>query len=574
MKNQNIAKIFYKIADYFRAEEVSFKPQAYEKAGLVLESLKQDIGEIYKNQGLKGLEKISGIGKSTAQKIEEYITTGKIKLVEELEKKMPIDIEDIISVEGVGPKKAKVLYQKLGITNLKQLEQAAKNNKIASLFGFGEKVQKNILEGINFLKRDKGRFLLGEVLLMTDEILKRLKKLKEIDQISLAGSIRRRKETIGDVDVLITTRQKNHYKKIMDYFVSLPGVLKVWSKGTTKSSVRMDQGIDVDIRVIAKKSYGSALQYFTGSKDHNIFLRKIAIDKKLKLNEYGLFQEKKMIAGWEEKDIYEKLGMPWIEPELRENTGEIEAALKNKLPNLVEEKDIKGDLHCHTNWSGGENTILEMVEVAKKKKYEYIGISDHTKFLRIENGLDEKGLIKQGKEIKKINQKESSFYILHGCEANILNDGSIDIRDDVLEKLDFVIAGIHSNLKMGKKEMTERIIKAIKNPNVNIVSHPTGRILKKRDEYQIDFNQILRAAKQYNVILEINSYPKRLDLNDKNIKITKEAGVKMIINTDAHHKDHLSFIHYGIAQARRGWAEKKDIINTLSLDKLLKYFQK
>lgn len=570
MKNQEIASIFYKIADYLEMDEVAFKPYAYRKAAEVLGGMEEDVKEIYKRGGKAALEKIPGVGKNIAEKIEEYLKTGKIKYYEQFKKKTPINLEEIIGVEGMGPKRAKILYQKLEIRNLKDLEEAAKAHKIAPLFGFGEKTEKNILEGIKFLKRSKGRFLLGEILPRVKEILERLKSSKEIDQISPAGSVRRMKETIADIDILVTTKNP---KKVMDFFVQLPGVIKVWGKGSTKSSVRMKQGFDVDLRVLKKKSYGSALQYFTGSKEHNIATRRIAINKGLKLNEYGLFRGKKMIAGWNEIGVYKALGLSWIEPELRENQGEIEAALKGKLPKIISYKDIKGDLHCHSNWDGGVNSIETMAKAAKDLGYQYLGISDHTKFLRIEHGLDEKKLSAQRKEIDKLNEKLKDFKILQGAEVNILNDGSIDIKDEALKKLDYALAGVHSSFKMEKDKMTERIIQAIKNPNIDIISHPTGRILKRRDEYQIDFDKILRAAKEYNVVLEINSFPERLDLNDQNIRRAKEAGVKMIINTDSHRKDQLRFIELGIAQARRGWAGKEDIINTQPLGKLLKFFK-
>ncbi|MGB9743464.1 MAG: DNA polymerase/3'-5' exonuclease PolX [Minisyncoccales bacterium] len=574
MINQELARIFNEIANYLEMEGVAFKPYAYQKAALALETLEEDVKEIYQKAGRPALEKIPGVGKSIAEKIEEYLKTGKIRYYEQLKKKIPVNITELVAVEGLGPKKVKVLYEKLGIRNLKDLEKAAKAHQIASLFGFGEKTEKNILQGIAFLKKSKGRFLLSEIFPQVEEILSQLKTVKEIDQINVAGSLRRMKETIGDVDILITTKNP---QKIMDFFVSLPGITKVWMKGPTKSSVRLKQGFDIDLRVIKKKSYGSALQYFTGSKEHNIVLRKIAIEKGLKLNEYGLFKDKKMIAGWHEAGIYKVLGLAWIEPELRENQGEIEAAQKNQLPKIIGYEDIKGDLHCHCDWNGGANSIAEIAEMAQKMGYEYVGIADHTKFLRIEHGLDEKQLELRNKEIDQINEKlkikNLKLKILRGCEANILNDGSIDIKDETLKKLDFVIAGIHSNFKMTRGKMTERIIRAMKNPHVDIISHPTGRILKRRDEYQIDFDKILRAAKTTRTILEINSYPERLDLNDKNIRQAKEAGVKMIINTDAHHIDQLRFIKFGIAQARRGWAEKDDIVNCWPLEKLIKYFK-
>jgi len=593
VKNQEIAKIFYEIADYLEMEGVAFKPYAYQKAAITLETLEEDVEEIYKKGGIKALEEIPGVGESIALKIEEYLKTGRIKGYEKLKKKTPINLEEIIAVEGMGPKKAKVLYQKLGIRNLKDLEKTARAHKIASLFGFGEKTEKNILEGIAFLKRSKGRFLLGEILPKVKEVYEKFKSLKEVEKIDPAGSVRRMKETIGDVDFLVISKNP---EKVMDFFVSLPGVIKIWGKGTTKASIRMKEGFDMDIRVVPDRSYGSALQYFTGSKEHNIATRKIAIDRGFKLSEYGLFRGSKMIAGADEKEIYQKLGMEWIPPEMRENQGEIEAASERKLPKIIGYKDIKGDLHCHSKWDGGANSIEEIAEAAMKMDYQYIGIADHTKFLRIEHGLDEKKLELQKKEIEKLNSKfrirpqpisnglgrpaliqgrwrNSKFRILQGCEANILSDGLIDIKDEALKKLDFVIAGIHSNFKMEKSKMTERIIRAMKNPNVDIISHPTGRILKRRDEYQIDFDKILRVAKETGTILEINSFPERLDLNAENIRRAKEAGVKMVINTDSHHKDQLRFIEFGIAQARRGWAEKEDIINTQPLGKLLSFFK-
>jgi len=572
MKNQELAKIFYEIADYLTMDQIAFKPYAYQKAADALAGMEEDVENIYKRGGLKELENIPGVGKSIAEKIEEYLKTGKMQYYQSFKKRLPLNLEEIIAVEGMGPKRAKLLYQKLGIRNLRDLEKAAKSHKIASLAGFGEKTEKNILEGIVFLKRSKGRFLLGEILPEVKEILDKLKSLKEVEQISAAGSVRRMKETIGDVDILITAKNP---KKVMDFFAKLPGITKIWGKGTTKSSIRLKEGFDVDLRVVAKKSFGSALQYFTGSKEHNIVLRRIAIEKGMKLNEYGLFRGKKMVAGWYENGIYKALGLSWIEPELREDQGELEAAQKGKLPKIIGYHDIKGDLHCHTSWNGGANTIESMAKTAQDVGYNYIGIADHTKFLRIEHGLDERDLLNQRKEIDKLNLKfkSSGFRILQGCEANILSDGSIDIKDEVLKKLDFVIAGVHSAFKMEKDKMTERIIRAMRNPNVDIISHPTGRILKRRDEYLTDFDRILKVAKETKTILEINAWPERLDLNDRNIKKAKEAGVKMVINTDSHDKSHMRFMEFGIAQARRGWAEKSDIINSQPLVKLLKHFK-
>jgi len=571
MDNHEIAKIFYEIATYLEMKDIAFKPQAYEKAALSLETLSEDVENIYKKGGLNALKEIPGIGENLAEKIVEYLKTGKIKEHQALRKKMPVNLEELIGVEGIGPKMVRDLYKNLKIKNLKDLEKAAKAGKIRDLPHFGLKTEQNILEGIAFLKRSKGRFLLGEILPTVYEIIDKLKSLKEVKEITEAGSVRRRKETIGDVDILITS---SNPKKVVDYFVTMPSIIKVWGKGPTKASIRLREGFDVDLRVLPEKQFGSALQYFTGSKEHNIVLRKIAIEKGLKLSEYGLFRGLKMIAGKTEKEVYKALGMDYPEPELRENQGEIEAAQKNKLPKIIGYKDILGDLHCHSNWDGGNNSIEEMAKAAQKMGYQYIGISDHTKFLRIEHGLNEKQLSQQRKEIDAANRKLQSanrkFKILQGCEANILADGSIDISDEALAKLDFVIAGVHSQMKMPKEKMTERIISAMKNPNMDVISHPTGRILKQRDEYEVDFDEILKAAKKTNTVLEINSSPARLDLKDVYIKKAKEAGVKMVITTDSHHQEQLRFIEYGIAQARRGWAEKKDIINCWPMEKMLK----
>ena len=602
MKNEEIANIFYKISNFLSTKDSGFRPFIYKRAADVLLSLEKDAGDIYKDGGVKALEKVHGIGKSLALKIEEFIKTGKIKYFEDLKKKLPINLEELISVEGLGPRKARILYQRLKIKNIKDLEKAAKTHKIASLFGFGEKTERNILDGISFLKRDKGRFLLGKIMPQVEEIYNELKNLKEVKNISIAGSLRRMKETIGDADILVSVNSLKgsaltnaSADAITNFFVSMPNIVKIWAKGATKSSIRMKAGFDVDLRIVPEKSFGSALQYFTGSKEHNIFTRRIAMEKGLKLNEYGLFRGSKMIAGKNEENVYKAIGLPWIAPELRENEGEIEAALNGKLPKIIKLSDIKGDLHCHSNWDGGENSIEEMAKYAKELGYEYIGISDHTKFLRIENGLNEKQLLEQKEEIEEINKKfsafvpsrfqrdgtsadkqvlSSKFQVLHGCEANIMPDGSIDIKDEVLAQLDYVIAGVHNALKQEKSKMTERIIRAMKNPNVDIISHPTGRLVGSRDEYQIDFDKILQTAKETGTILEINSSPYRLDLKDSYIRRAKNKAVKMIINTDSHQKEQLNLMKYGVAMACRGWAEKEDIVNTNSLGNLLKFFKK
>ncbi len=558
MVNQEIAKIFREIGKILEMKEVAFKPQAYYRAALAIESLQEDLLDLWTRGGKKALKEIPGIGQNLAEKIEEFLLTGKIKEHQLLKKSLPVDVVGLTQIEGVGPKLVKRLYKELGIRTLQDLEQAAKKHLIQKLEGFGPKKEQNILEGIEFLKKSKGRVLLGEILPTVQNIKSKLEKLKEVQAIEVVGSFRRKKETVGDVDILVVSSNPD---KVMDFFCNMPGVVKVWGRGPTKASVHLKEGFDMDLRVVERESYGAALQYFTGSKEHNIAVRKIAISKGFKLNEYGLFKGKERIAGLTEQEIYQALGMQVPPPEIREDQGEIELALKGSLPKLIEIGDIKGDLHVHSNWDGGEHSIEELAQKAQDLGYEYLGISDHTKFLKIEKGLDEKQLTAQSEEIKKLNLKFKSrnlkFRILHGCEANILKTGAVDISDEALAKLDYVIAGVHSHMNLTEKEMTDRIIRAMKNPNVDIISHPTGRLLQRRDPYQLDFEKILKVARDTGTILEINSSPQRLDLPDRFIKLAKAMGVKMIINTDTHQLHHFSYMELGVAQARRGWAEKK-----------------
>ena len=573
MRNQEIAKLFYDLARFLEIDGVAFKPYAYQRAAASLEGLKEDVADMYRRGGKETLQEIPGVGKNIAFHIEEYLKKGKITDLERFKKRLPVKMDELLRVEGLGPKKIKVLYQKLGIKDIKTLEKAVKKHEIAPLFGFGQKTEQNIVQGLEFLKQNKGRVLLQKITPVAKEVLEKLKALQGVERASLAGSLRRGKETIGDVDFLVASDKP---EKIMDFFVALPGVKKVWGKGGTKASVHMAAGFDMDLRVVPEKSYGAALQYFTGSQAHNILTRKLAIDKGLKLSEYGVFKGSKMIAGKTEQEVYKAIGLPYIEPELREDQGEIDAALQGKLPTLVTLKDIKGDLHCHSNWNAGQHSIEVMAKTAMEKGYEYIGISDHSKTLKIENGLNEKQLLDQHKAIEKINAKflasGRKFRVLHGVEADVLKDGSIDIDDKVLKQLDYVIASVHLNTKMEKPQMMARIEKAMKNPHVDIIGHPTGRIVNQRDEYQIDMDRLLKIAKETGIILEINSSA-RLDLRDFYIRRAKAEGVKMIINTDSHHKDQMDLMPYGVAQARRGWSECSDIINTLPAEKLLEYFK-
>lgn len=580
MKNLELSQIFYQMSEFLEMKEDGFRARAYSKVARVLESMEKDVEEIYRAGGSRALEEIPGVGKGIAEKIEEYLKTRKIKYYQKLKKESPVDVEALSRIEGIGPKKIKFLYQKLSVKNLKDLEKAAKAGKIAKLDGFGAKSEKNILQAIAFAKASKGRFLLGKILPMVRGIISQLKELEEVGKVSAAGSIRRMKETVGDVDILVTSAKP---KKVMDFFVRTPGIVKVWAKGPTRSSIRLKGGLDCDLRVIKRESFGAALQYFTGSKDHNILTRRLAIKKGLKLNEYGVFPAKggpasggrqKRIAGKNEKEVYRSIGLPYIEPELRTNSGEIEAALQNKLPKIIGYGDIKGEAQCHTDWSDGAETVAAMAQAAKKMGYQYIVITDHAGFLRIAGGLDEKGLLKQMAEIDKVGKKVSGIRILKGAEVDIKMDGGLAIKDEVLAKLDVVIAAVHSGFKISKKDMTERLLRAINNPQVDIVAHPTGRVIGRREGYQFDFDKVFKAAKKTKTALEINAYPDRLDLRDVDIRQAIKTGVKLTIGTDAHNSSGLRMMELGVAQARRGWAEKKDILNTGSLNSFLQYFQK
>jgi DNA polymerase (family X) len=568
MTNQEIAKILGEIAIYLEMQGVAFKPRAYEKAAEAIVGLDKDLIQIHKVGGLKALEDISGIGPSIGEKIEEILKTGRLKYYDQLKKKMPVNVSELTAIEGVGPKHVKTLYKKLKIKNLADLEKAARAGKIRKLEGFGEKSEFNILKGIEFLRKSGNRFVLGLIMPQIREIEFRIKNLKEVEELVVAGSIRRRKETVGDADILVISKNPN---PIMDYFVAMPEVAHVYAHGETKSAVKLKNGLDVDIRVVPEKSYGAALNYFTGSKDHNVELRRIAIENGWKLSEYGLFKGKKQIAGRNEEGLYKKLGLSYIDPELREMTGEIEAARSGKLPRLVGYGDLRGDLQVQTNWTDGANSIEEMAEEAIKAGLEYIAITDHTKRLAMTRGLDERRIKKQWLEIDKLNKKfAGKIKILKGTECDILKDGSMDLPDEILAECDVVGASVHSLFNLSKKDQTERIKRAMSNPNVDIIFHPTGRVINRREAYQVDMDELISYAKITKTVMEIDAYPDRADLRDEHIKKCVESGVKMSIDSDAHAVGHFQYLEYGIAQARRGWAEKKDIINAWPLEKMLK----
>ena len=570
MKNKEISGILFKISELLNiSNENKFKIRAYERAAQEIESLASPIEDI-----IKSGTKLPGIGDGLTEKIREYLDTGKIKYLDELESQLPEGLLQIIQVPGVGPKKAKLLFDKLGITGVDKLYEFAKAGKLRELPGFGEKTEQNILSGIEFRQKTKGRILLDEADGLADAIISRLKKNRAVKQISAAGSLRRKKETIGDIDILCAA-EKGNEEKIIDEFTRLPEVSKVSAKGTAKSSIITRSGIQADLRVVDSSQYGAAMQYFTGSKEHNVLLREYAVRKGYSINEYGIFKsdnKNKAVGGEKEEDIYKVLKLQYIPPELRENRGELEAAKSNQLPVLVQNKDIKGDMHVHSTYSDGHNTIEEIANKAEQLGYEWVIICDHSQSLRVAHGLSETDLRRKIDEIRNINKK-SKIKVLAGTEVDILSDGSIDYPDSALKELDFVICGIHTGFKQSEQQIADRVKKAFSNRYVHSMSHPSGRLLLARDAYAVDINKLIEYASAEGVALEINAHPQRLDLSDIYCKKAKETGVKFTVGSDAHYVNDMEYMKYGIFTAQRGWLEKNDIINTLLYSELLKFLR-
>lgn len=565
MKNQNIAKIFNEIAELLELKgENAFRIRAYRRAAQNIDGLSKDVASLSDEE----LTSVPGIGKDLANKIREYIETGRIAKHEELKKEIPGGVLDLLRVPGLGPKKAKQFYDALGIKGIDELEAAVKSGRLKGLPGIQAKTEENILQGIALLKRGAGRRPLGRVLPLAEDIIRRMKESVPVEKIEVAGSIRRMKDTVKDIDILTTAKKP---AAVMDAFVKLPYTARVLALGETKSSIITDDGIQVDLRVVEEDSFGAALQYFTGSKQHNIKLRELAVRAGLKLNEYGVFKETegRRIGGRTEEEVYKALKMPWIPPELREDTGEIEAGLEGRLPALVTVEDIKGDLHVHTNWSDGSHDLEVVVEAARKKGYHYIAITDHTKGLGVAHGLDEMRLKDEMRLIDATNNRLVGFRVLKGTEIDIRSDGSLDLSDETISGLDIVVASIHSGFKQSKEQITKRLISAIRNPYVIVIAHPTGRLIGERDSYAVDIDAVLREAARYGVAMEINAYPLRLDLNDQHIKMAMEYGVPLVINTDTHITSQMDFMPYGVAVARRGWVEKRNVLNALEIDGII-----
>jgi len=596
-KNSEVAKILREIAFILQTEEekdsepnVIFKIRSYNRAAEEIQNLSSDISDIYEKEKLKGLLKIPSIGKAIATKLEEFLTTGTINYYEELKEKLPVDVSQFLGLEGIGPKTIKTLYASLGVKSIADLEKAALEGKIRKVPGFSQRKEELIFKKIQFFRKGRGRLLIGEVYPLVKRIEDRLLGFTGVKQAVAVGSFRRMKETIGDIDYLVSAMSEREGDNIIHFFVNMPEVNEVSGRGSTKAFVKLNNGIDADLLVVPKESFGAAMQYFTGSKEHGVAMRKIAISKGLRLNEWGVFDKlDHRVAGATEEGVYQALGLEWIPPEMRENKGEIELAKIRKdgnekkernsmLPQLIDFDDLKGDLQVHSSSTDGTMTIEEMALNARDNfALSYIAISDHTKSLRLTNGLDEKQLLNQANTIADLNDrikmnnnnKNKDFRILSSAEVNILKEGSLDISNNVLDKLDIVGAAIHSHFSLPIELQTARLIDAARNPSIDIIFHPTGRIINRREGYPVNIPKLIEIANESNTILEIDAHYDRLDLKDDFIRMAVKNNVKLVIDSDAHHALHFAFLRFGIGQARRGWAKKSDISNTLSAKELL-----
>jgi DNA polymerase (family X) len=618
--NAEIANILRKISFLLEMETggksdvtnktINFKTRAYNRAADQIENLSLNMEMLYRAEGIDGLLKMPSIGKAIASKVEEYLKTGEIQYYNQLKSNFPLNLDEFLGLEGIGPKTLKLIYDKLKVKNLDDLQKAASGGKIRMIDGFSQKKEEAILKKINLYLESKNRFLLGEVYPLVRQIEKYLSELDGVKKAIAVGSFRRMKETIGDVDYLVVS---NSPQKVIESFVHMPEVKEVLGKGSSKAFVKLNNGIDSDLLVVPEESYGAALQYFTGSKEHGIALRKLSQSKGLRLNEWGLFTSSDSmegkVAGLTEEGIYQKLGLEWVPPEMRENKGEIELAKRerekgddskgsSRLLQLVGYGDLKGDLQVHTSNTDGKMTIEEMAYYAKEGfGLDYIAITDHTKSLKITKGLDEEQILNQANKIAELNDKikngslfsehahkenstfasndgrqesdGAAFSVLSSAEVNILRDGTLDISNNVLDKLDMVGAAIHSGFSLPIETQTQRLVAAAQNPSVDIIFHPTGRIINKRNGYPVNIPKIIETAKDTNTILEIDAHYDRLDLKDEYVKMAVEGDVKLVIDSDAHHPIHYAFLKLGIAQARRGWATKNDILNTLCVQNLL-----
>jgi len=579
MENVEIAHLLSKYADLLEIQgEGRFRVLAYRNAARTIESLSQPVAQlIAEGKDLKTL-KLPGVGERMAEHIEEIIETGTLQALKVLRKEIPATLDELLEVEGLGPKRTKQLYETLGISSVKQLEQAIASGKVESLPGFGKKSVEKIRQAIQNLAKRPKRFKLLDADQLVRSLIEYLREGGNIEQLEVAGSYRRRMETVGDIDILAAS---DNAKPVMQRFQTYPEVERVIAAGTTRGTVILRSGLQVDLRILPQRSYGAALHYFTGSKAHNIAVRTLGVERGLRISEYGIFrvpkgkkaeevgiEEGERIGGATEQDVFRSVDLDWVPPELREDRGEIQAAQKHMLPDLIALDDIRGDLHLHSKWTDGNSTILEMVRACKERGYQYCAITDHSKAVRVAGGLNAEGFKRQREEIEQAREKVPGITVFTGCEVDILPDGSLDLPDDLLDKLDVVVAAVHSKMDMPQSEMTQRVLKALAQPAVNILAHPTGRLINQREPFAIDLERIFHAAKEHDIAVELNAQPDRLDLNDRHLLRAREIGVKIAISTDAHSTGQLQFMSYGIGQARRGWLEKRHVLNAMTRTQL------
>ncbi len=579
MENVEIAHLLSQCADLLEIQgEGRFRVLAYRNAARTIESLSQPVTQlIAEGKDLKKL-KLPGIGKSMAEHVEEIVKTGTLQALKVLRKEIPATLDELLEIEGLGPKRTKQLYETLGISSVKQLEQAIASGKVEPLPGFGKKSVEKIRQAIQNLAKRPKRFKLLDADQLVRTLIEYLREGGNIEQLEVAGSYRRRMETVGDIDILAAS---DNAKPVMQRFQTYPEVERVIAAGTTRGTVILRSGLQVDLRILPRRCYGAALHYFTGSKTHNIAVRTLGAERGLRISEYGIFrvpkgkkaeevgiEEGERIGGAKEEDVFQAVDMDWVPPELREDRGEIQAAQKHKLPDLMALEDIRGDLHLHSKWTDGKSTILEMVRACKERGYQYCAITDHSKAVRVAGGLSAEDFKRQREEIEQVRAKVRGITVFTGCEVDILPDGSLDLPDDLLDKIEVVVAAVHSKMDMAQSEMTKRVLKALAHPAVNILAHPTGRLINQREPFAIDLERIFHAAKEHDMAVELNAQPNRLDLNDRHLLRAREIGVRIAINTDAHSTEQLHFMKYGSDQARRGWLEKRHVLNAMTRPQL------
>jgi DNA polymerase (family 10) len=568
--NAEVAEVFARIADLLEIRrENPFRVRAYRQAALTVGGLSRSVADMAARG--EELSDLPGIGKDLEGKIREMVETGGLTLLRELERELPPELPRLMKVAGLGPRRVRLLYEALGVESLDGLEKAAREGRIHGLKGFGEKTEMRILEEVKGVKSAGERVSIAAADEVARHLMAYLGKVKGVKKVAAAGSYRRRKETVRDLDVLVTAAKGS---RVMERFSEYEDVKRVLSKGGTRSTVLLRSGFQVDVRVVPDESYGAALCYFTGSKAHNIAVRKLGVKRNLKINEYGVFRGRRRIAGRTEEEVYRQVGLPYIEPELRENMGEIEAARERKLPRLVDLKDIRGDLHAHTKLTDGRMGLEEMAEGARERGYEYLAITEHSKRVTVARGIDAKKLALHIKAIERLNARLRGMSLLKGIEVDILEDGSLDLPDGILKELDLVVAAVHYKFNLPRERQTERIVRAMDNPLVTVLAHPTGRLIGERPPYEVDMERLMLAASKRGCHMELNAYPDRLDLTDTHARMAKEMGVMVAVSTDAHSVTDLDHMRFGVGQARRGWLEPGDVINTRGLGELKKLLKR